>query len=105
VLTAIDMQYSGISQGGANLIQTDQVFVYNFNGVSGDNFQVYYTQQAASFVIPQTGQYPAGYIVGAPSSGLTNQQAWAQLSIAIAGAVAPSSATTMSGIDGLINPI
>jgi uncharacterized repeat protein (TIGR01451 family) len=104
-LNAIDMQYSGTSQGGANLIQKDQVLVYNYNGVTGDNFQVFYTQQAANFVIPQSGQYPSGYVLGAPTSGLTNQEAWDQDAIAIAGAVAPSSATNRNGIDGLVNPI
>jgi hypothetical protein len=103
-LVAIDMYYSTQEQGPANLIQLDQVFVYNYNGITGDNFQVYYTQQSPSFVVPQTTNNSDGTIRqdGAPVAGLTNQQTWAQYGLAIAGALAPSTATTMDGIDGLI---
>ena len=107
--TAIDMDWFQPYQyesggGGVNLIDLDQVYVYNYNGISGDNFQLYYTQQAASFVVPQTILNSDGTasVLGAPVSGLTNAQTWALYGIAIAGAVAPSDATTMSGIDGLV---
>jgi hypothetical protein len=98
---AIDMLYTGNSQSNPNLIQLDQVFVYNYNGVSGDNFQVYYTQQAPGFVVPQSG----GGLVGSPEAGLTNQQNWTKYRIALAGAVLPSTATTRNGINGYVNPI
>jgi hypothetical protein len=104
LLVAIDMSYSTQEQGPANLIQLDQVFVYNYDQVSGYNFQVYYTQQSATFIVPQT-TYNADQSIrqnGAPVAGLTNTQTWAQYGIAIAGAVAPSSATTLDGVDGLI---
>src|SRR5262249_36385734 len=39
---------------GTNFITLDVVYVYNFNGVSGDNFQAYYLEQAANAVLPQT---------------------------------------------------
>jgi hypothetical protein len=94
------MNYFTDGQSKINVIQTDQVFVYDYNGISGDNFQVFFTQQAANYIVPQTGA-----ILGSPVAGLTNQQAWAEYGIAIAGAVAPSSATTKAGIDGLIEPI
>ncbi len=100
---AIVMAYhDGSGNGGyENWTVSDQVFVTNYNGVSGDNFQVFYTQQAANFVLPQTQGTKE---IGSPVAGLTNAQAWAQYGIALAGEVAPSSATTMAGIDGLVLP-
>jgi hypothetical protein len=47
----------------------------------------------------------ADRVVGSPQAGLTNQQLWDAYGIAVAGAVAPSSATTRNGIGGLVNPI
>jgi PKD repeat protein len=88
-------------QTDENVVQLQQVLVYNYNQVQGDNFQVYYTQQAASFIVPQTG----GGLTGSPVAGLTNQQNMDQFQIAIAGAVAPSSATTAARIIGLVTPI
>jgi hypothetical protein len=91
---------------GVPLTQLDQVFVYNYDGVSGDNFQVFYTQQAANYIVPQADVFnPDGtpnLLSGAPVAGLTNAQVWAQYGIAIAGGVAPSDATTMNNIQGLV---
>jgi uncharacterized repeat protein (TIGR01451 family) len=99
-----------------NYILTDNIYVYNFNGVVGDNFQVYYNQQAASYVLPQTNwvvppgtnpAYPDGVMgdLGCPVAGLTNAQAWQQYGIAFAGAIAPADATTRSNIIGLVKSI
>ncbi len=88
-----------IGEGKVNLIAKDEVFVENYNG-TGINYQVFYQQQAANFIMPQsTG--PSG-ILGSPVAGLTNQQNWDQFGIAIAGAVAPANATTVAGIEGLV---
>src|SRR5262249_14027004 len=57
---AISMDYTGNSQMNPNLIQLDQVFVYNYNGVSGDNFQVYYAQQDPNWVLPQSDSNMTG---------------------------------------------
>jgi hypothetical protein len=108
--TAIWMNWFNAGQvnsGTVNIIQLDQVLVYNYDGVSGDNFQVFYTQQAASYIVPQSVLNSDGTaaVLGAPVAGLTNAQAWAQYGIAIAGAVAPSDATTMNNITGLVAPI
>jgi hypothetical protein len=103
-LNAIDMLF--LPNGGItgnmqiNLTSPDQVFVYNYDQVSSDNFQVYYTQQTASSIMLQTGYYYG--LIASPVSGLTNQQNWNTYGIATAGAVAPSNATTMTGIDGLV---
>jgi hypothetical protein len=90
-----------------NLIVTDQLLVYNYDGVAGDNFQVYYNQQAPNYVVPQTIRNSDGTanILGAPVAGLTNQQAWDTYGIAIAGAVAPSTSTQRKGIIGLVQDI
>jgi hypothetical protein len=100
----IDMLYT--PGPGVNLTQLDQIFVVNYNGVSGDNFQVYYQQQAADFVVPQTVLNSNGTPneAGAPVAGLTNSQAWQEYGVAIAGAVAPATAVEQAGIIGLVEP-
>jgi hypothetical protein len=108
--TAIAMEWypqNTLANGVAPVTLLDQLFVYNYNGVSGDNFQVFYTQQAADFIVPQTVLNSDGTfkIMGCPVAGLTNAQAWAQYDVAIAGAAAPSDATTMINIVGLVAPI
>lgn len=102
--TAIQMLYG--AGGSVNLTQLDQLFVTDFNGVVGDNFEVFYNEQEANFIVPQTvyaGNPPYVEQNGSPVSGLTNAQNWAQYGIAIAGEVAPSTARTRNGIIGLIN--
>lgn len=101
---ALDMDYqTADADSGAptNLIQLDQVFVYDYNGVAGLNFQVYYAEQAADYVVPASTD---DGLIGAPVDGLTNRQCWDLYGIAIAGAVAPSTATdaTAIGIGGLV---
>lgn len=68
----------------ANLIKKDTVFVYSYNQVVGDDFQIFYTQQDPNFIVPQS----SGNLAGAPVAGLTNAQTWATYKIAIAGEVA-----------------
>ncbi len=95
--TAIQMNYDA-SIWNTDIVQTDQVLVYDYNGVASDDFQVFYSEQRANFIVPQTG---AG-IKGSPEAGLTNQQNWDRHGIAIAGAVAPGNAVTRAGIVGLV---
>ena len=77
---------------GDNIVVLNQVFVYDYNGIQGDNFQVYFTQQAPDFVVPANGDDGSTYpLVGAPVAGLTNQQLWRQYGMAIAGGVARTS--------------
>ena len=93
-----------------NITQPSTVKVYNFNQVAGDNFQVFYPEQAASFVMPVT---PAVSLYGllpntaaAPPGNRTNAQNWASFGISVAGAVAPASASrSRSDINGLVAPI
>jgi PKD repeat protein len=101
----IDMNFSteaGESGAPTNLCQLDQVMVYNYNGVAGDNFQLYYVEQAADYVVPASND---DGLVGAPVDGMTNQQLWDLYGMAVAGAVAPSDATTRDGIQGLVRAL
>lgn len=122
-LTTIEMDYN-VSKTNTDVIQRDAVFVVSYNGVFGDDFQLYYTEQAPGFVVPQSTTAP-NQLFGCPEAGLTNAQAWAKWErrklgngyeyqqtplpgtvgwqrIAVAGAVAPADATTRQGIVGLV---
>jgi len=108
-LVAINMRYPHPEDMGQamNLVISDQVFVTDYNGVVGDSFQVYYAEQAPTFIVPQTvisAWDPAHSprLIGCPVAGLTNQQAWTQYGCAIAGAVVPSATRLRPGINGLV---
>jgi hypothetical protein len=81
----------------ANLVVADEIHVEAYNGAAGDNFRIYYKEQAPGFLVPQT----QGQMIGAPVGGLTNAQTWAVYNIAIAGSVAPCS-TTRAEIGGFV---
>src|SRR5262249_3670761 len=87
---AIVMNYQDLTADGvaSNVIESDQCFVTNYNGIAGDDFQVYYYQQVASYIVPQTG----GGEIGSPVAGLTNQQNMEEYGICIAGSIAPANA-------------
>ena len=70
-----------------NAIVSNRIIVTDYNRVTGQNFEVFWEQQAPSFTVPQTGSLFG--LVGAPVGGLSNQQAWGQFGIAVSGAVAP----------------
>jgi hypothetical protein len=98
---AIQFQYS--SGNGRNLVQKDQVYVTQFNGVASDNFRAYYTQQHPAFLVPVTVLRTNGdhAIEGAPVLGLSNLLLWNSNQKAIAGEKAPCF-TTRAGIDGYV---
>jgi hypothetical protein len=81
----------------ANLIVSDTVKILRYNQVSGDDFQVYYKEQAPTVVVPQTHSQ----LYASPEAGLTNQQNWAKYKIAIAGVIAPC-LKTRSEIQGFV---
>jgi PKD repeat protein len=100
-VTPYNISMSYTTHGGtANLIASDTVFVYDYNGITGNNFRVYYKEQASDFVVPKS----SGNLVGSPVEGLTNQQNWDLYGIAIAGAVA-TDVTTDALINGLVGVI
>src|SRR5262249_38397651 len=74
----------GILYGGTSidLTQLDQVFVYDYQGVSGDNFQVWYYQQEANYLMPLTDTDYA--IIASPeATRQTNAYNWAHHGVAI----------------------
>jgi hypothetical protein len=79
----------------ANAFVTDEVIVFDHNGTRGENFQVYYAEQAPSFVIPPTA--------GA-SQGMTNADSWTRHHRAIGGAVAPCT-DRRQGVVGFVCPL
>jgi hypothetical protein len=95
----IAMSYT-THNGAANLIEDDRVFVYDYNGVAGDDFQVFYKQQAPDYVVAAS----SGNLVGSPEAGLTNEQLWNKYQVAFAGEVAWN-ATSRTGINGLVRDI
>lgn len=103
-LVAMKFQYRAVVPGmaGGNYIQKDEIFVRNHQGRAGEDFQVFWAEQAAGYIVPHNNanNFPARPVVGAPEAGLTNAQAWAKYGVAIAGAVAPLGATTMAEFSG-----
>jgi len=73
-----------------NLLVKNEVFVTNYNN-SGNDFQVYYLEQQADFIVPETTFDAKGSIkmVGAPGPGLTNQDMVNNGDSSIAGEIAP----------------
>lgn len=96
---AISMNWVNTNQDVvANLIQADQLLIYNHNGVAGKNYQVFYKEQHPDTILPQS-TYNADNttrITGSPEAGLTNQQNFNKYGIAAAGEIAPCSNATCS---------
>jgi hypothetical protein len=107
----IDMVYTTLLNGvPSSVVAPSIVKVFDYNQITGNNFQVYYKEQAPSFILPVTttsamwGRDPG--FVGAPVGLLTNAQAWSQYGMAVAGAVAPTNdSTTRPEINGFTAPI
>lgn len=87
------------SEGGSNTKPT-RTSVYHYNGQPGDNFELFFKEQAPEVVVQQSC-HPSS---GAPEAGLTNRASWAKWGIANASRVAPS-LLTRPGIIGYLSPI
>jgi len=83
---------------GVDYTQFSRVQVFDYNQVPGDNFQVFYKEQAPSYVMPQTSPtFLTGFqtaTIGSPEAGLTNQQNWDKYRIAVAGQISPTTDDT-----------
>lgn len=79
------------------------VLVYNYNGVEGDNFQLWMDQQRPNYVMPEV-ESNRGRRMN-PEPGLTNQQLWDKYKMTFAGRILPANATTRPGITGWVTPI
>jgi hypothetical protein len=75
----------------ADLIQTTQVYVIDYNQRPGVSFQIFFLQQNPLQIVPQA---IVNLHTGSPVAGLTNLQTWAQYHMALAGAIAPCLNTT-----------
>jgi hypothetical protein len=75
--------------------QTTLLSLAQYNGQ-----QLYFNEQAPGYVPFPAGTMPSWF----PSQliGLTNQQLWNQYGLALGGALAPSGATTVTGLYGLL---
>lgn len=93
------MMKSGLSGNCANFIVLDQVQVRAHDGVVGDDFQVFYDEQDAGAILPQT---QGTNVIGSPDAGQTNAWNWTNHGIATAGAVTPATATTRSDVKGKV---
>ncbi len=79
-----------VGRAKPNLVTLCQVLVYAFNGDPVNNFQVYFQEQAADWVLDAASATNA--YIGAAEVGKTNQQNWDQHQTAMAGAIAPATA-------------
>jgi hypothetical protein len=103
----IYMQYSTTD---ADLTQPSIVRVFNYNQVAGANFQVFYREQAANVIMPQTDSSLLvsrdDGLIGSPVAGLSNLANWNAYGIAIAGGLLPAGASaSRSEINGIVAPI
>ncbi len=92
--------------GYLNLLAKNEVLVINYNN-TGNDFQVYYLEQGPDFLVPQTTFDAKGAtkMVGAPSSGLTNQAMVNNGLSPIAGEISPClNNTSYPEIKGYVCP-
>ncbi len=135
-LTANDLgdHYEVYMQGGRTqdamwFTQIDELRVYDWGGVPGDDFQVFYDEQAAAAVVPtrELNGDSTVHVYGTPVAGLTNAQTWATYEpdltlnaapvtksdapnaatpgMAVAGSVMPGDATTRANVQGKVKAI
>jgi hypothetical protein len=79
------------------------VLVYDYNGVPGDNFQMWLSEQRGDYVMPVVVSNRG--LRTTPEAGLTNQQLWDKYRLALAGKLLPEDATTREGINAPVTPI
>lgn len=93
------------SKNNTQLFQKNLTEVRSHNGIEGDDFDVYFPQSKAEFVIPNhqapSWQVPQPSVV----AGMTNAQAWAAGQGAIAGGIAPPETTTRPDVAGLVKQL
>ncbi len=90
--TSIQMNYN-LSRDSRLADRHSATLVFAFDGVEGDDLELYFEQQAPDYPIPPpSGFSPHPNFVGCPEANLTNQQCWNRYQVAIAGRVAPCEA-------------
>jgi G8 domain-containing protein len=91
-----------LNPGNINWVAGDRLYFYDINGVGADDIRSYWTQQAGSFITPQTDV--AHGDVGSPVSGQTNTFNLANHGVCIAGTIWAGT-TTRTGFDGYVEAI
>lgn len=96
--------------GGEGMTLPDRVYVYDHNQVPGDNFQLFYEQQAPNFVVPAITYAFDGTVatMGAPDGTHTNQYWQNQYPdgrYTIAGMVAPCTTTRPGFTTAFVCPL
>lgn len=101
--------FVGVLEGSISIATStkrSRIIVEDFNGVQGDDFQVFFKHQSPGYVMTER-KTPQGYVPpldNCPTVGLTNQQCWNQHGVAMLGEVA-TCANTMALIDGYACPL
>ncbi len=85
--TSIEMRYS-LSRRTILPGRTSHTYVFDFNGIPGNDFEVYFEEQSPDYPIPPAPDFN-GRLIGCPEANLTNQECMAQYGVAVAGVVAP----------------
>ncbi len=98
-VNAISMNCAS-DQPGRNFLVRFDVYVRDHNGVSGDNFRVYYYEQQKDVVIPYVED--GGYTVCANEPNMTNAQHQAKYGTCLAGSIAPDDVTARGDVYGYI---
>lgn len=90
-IVTVSMTYTGnIPNTVLNLAVKDEFLITDYNQVFGQNFTVFYKEQAPSFVLPVSTFNANGTtrMVACPVGGLTNQQCHDQFNVSLGGALA-----------------
>ncbi|RIK74239.1 MAG: hypothetical protein DCC67_16850 [Planctomycetota bacterium] len=81
------------------------VLVYNYNGVAGDDFQVWMNDQRADYVMPTGNETVQRGERISPEAGLANEALWEKYRMTLAGKLLPKEARQRQGINGWVTPI
>lgn len=78
-----------------NWVSPIEIEVYDYQGVPGDDFRVWFDEQDENEITPQSVVHPSFPLfdelwTGSPDAGQTNAQNWSEHGVAIAGSVRPS---------------
>ena len=79
-----------------------EVLVYDYNGQSGNDFQLFFYEQSPFYEVPVSGARRD--MTGVPDLQLTNAESFDRYGIAVAGQVAPTS-QTLPRIGALVGPL
>lgn len=82
-----------------NVTRRNRMRVTNYQGLVGDNFEVFGAAQDPSFAMGQTGA--EAIQVGCPDAGTTNQQCWDAHGLATYGQLTPLAAHTRARMDAV----